>query len=181
MKNALVGVVWVAIILLVALFGIVSLNTYPTAPFGLQQWLPAPVACAGYFCVTYSEWSEALKKSDKGSKPEVVLSALILDKATQLVAYYEKVRISDGEVTQASSAVEKTINAIPGGKNMLNEAYGGNFSAILTKKGVSAILLRQKLSAMGIISPWNSKYAPMVTVWNVGLKWDAASKSVVKK
>jgi len=181
MKNILTAFAWIIIVIAGVLLGISSLYLYPNAPLGLHEWVPVPVACAGYYCVTYGEWSRAIKKNGSDSKPEVILSALVLDKATQLVAYYEKVRISDGEVTQASSAVEKTINAIPGGKNMINEAYGGNFSSFLTKKGVSAILLREKLSTIGVTSPWNSKYAPMVTVWNIGLKWDVTSKNIVTK
>ncbi|MDO8511861.1 MAG: hypothetical protein Q7S57_01195 [bacterium] len=181
MKNILVSVVWFVLIIVVVVFGLVGLSVYPTAPFGLQKWVPIPVVCAGYYCVTYREWTEAIKKDGSGKKPEVLLSALLLDKATQVTAYYEKVRISKADIKQASLAVEKTINAIPGGKNMLNEIYGGNSATYLSEKGISAILLREKMSALGIISPWESKYAPNVTVWNVGLKWDEASKTVVTK
>ena len=181
MKKIFVVLVWVTILVVVVVFGVASLYLYPNAPLGLQKWAPVPVACAGYYCVTYGEWSRAIYKSGATEKPETILSALVLDRATQIVAYYEKVRISDGEIEQASSAVEKTINAIPGGKNMLNETYGGNFVSFLTKKSISAILLREKLFAKGIIRPWDSKYAPTVTVLNVGLKWDAESKKITNR
>lgn len=178
MRSILLSVAWFVFIVVVVVFGVVGFFAYPTAPFGLQKWVPVPVVCAGYYCVTYREWSEAIKKDRSGRKPEVLLTALLLDKATQVTAYYEKVRISKADIKQASSAVEKTINAIPGGKNMLNEIYGGNSATYLSEKGISAILLREKMSALGIISPWASKYAPKVTVWNVGLKWDEKTKSV---
>lgn len=181
MKKILATFAWLAVGLIIVFLGTVSFFAYPNAPLGLHRWAPAPVACAGYFCVTYREWNETVKKNGTKTDPKIILSALILDKATQVVSYYEKVRISDAEVAQASSAVEKTINAIPGGKNMVNEIYGGQLSSYLTKKAVSAILLREKLFALGVTSPWNSKYAPIVTVWNTGLKWDTASKKVVEK
>lgn len=181
MKKFGIAGVWVVIILVGAVFGVVSIFPYPTAPFGLQQWAPLPVACAGYSCVTYREWTQAINRDSGGKKPAVILSALVLDKATQIVAYYEKVRISNADIKQAGNAVEKTINAIPGGKNMLNQAYGGNAAVYLSEKGIGAILLREKLSAIGVTNPWQSKYAPTVTVWNVGLKWDAVSKSIVTR
>jgi hypothetical protein len=181
MKKYFVTLIWFSVVVFVVVLGIVGLYRYPEAPFGLQQWAPVPVACAGYNCVTYGEWSKTIKKDTTGNKPEAVLSALLLDKATQSVAYYEKIRISDAEIKQVGMTVEKTINAIPGGKNMLNEKYGGDASLYLSKKGIGAILLREKMSALGVTSPWASKYAPRVTVWNVGLKWDEGSKSVVRK
>ena len=181
MKNFVTALIWLVLIVVVIVLGLVSFSTYPNAPLGLQQWAPAPVACAGYYCVTYREWTTALSKDNTGRKPEVILTGLLLDRATQITAYYEKVRISDADIKQAGSAVEKTINAIPGGKNMLNQTYGGNADIYLSKEGIKAILLREKMSALGIVSPWKSKYAPRVTVWNVGLRWEDETKSILNK
>jgi hypothetical protein len=179
MKNLGVLLIWMILIFVAITFSVVGFSPYLSAPFSLHNWVPLPVACAGYYCVTYREWTQTIGRSGIESKPEVVLSALLLDKATQTTAYYEKVRISKEDIKQASLAVEETINAIPGGKNMLNEIYGGKSATYLSEKGIKAILLREKMSALGIESPWVSKYAPNVTVWNIGLKWDEVSRSVV--
>lgn len=169
------------IVFVVIVFGVVSFVKYPNAPINMQKWVPLPVACAGYSCVTYRQWNNAIARDTSGKKPEVILSALIFDRATQMVAYYEKIRVSKAEISQTQSSIEKTIKAIPGGKNMINQAYGGDSDLYLAADGIRGVLLRSKLMALGISNPWESKYAPKITVLNIGFKWDKKNKQIIKK
>lgn len=181
MKNIWASLIWLVIIFIVGVLGTVSFFPYPAAPFDLHQSAPLPVVCAGYSCVTYRQWSKAVKNDDTKKTPEVVLTALVFDEVTRQVADYEKVRISKDEIRQAVSAVEQTINAMSGGKNLINEAYAGKTEKYLSEKNVSRILLRQKLAALGVANIWVSKYVPKITVLNVSLKWDDAGKKIVRK
>lgn len=179
MKDFIAGVLIILFVGVIGLFAMVSFFEYPNAPLDLHQIAPLPVACAGYSCVTYRELSETMRKNSQSSY-EKALSSLLFQRTVSVVASYEKIRITKEDSEQAMNSIEKTLTAIPGGTRVLNETYGNNFKDI-AKKDILSLLQRAKMQALGISSPWESKYTPSITVWNRFLRWDENGKSIVRK
>jgi len=181
MKNTIAWFVCVFLLVLLALFSVSALYKYPDAPLGIHEWLPMPIACGGYSCVTYRDLTIAKKKDSTQKSTEVILSAMILDRVYRTVANFEKIRISEKEIEQARNAVETTLKAIPGGENVINEVYGKEASNVLTSEDFTFLLLKEKLSALGIDDPWKSKYAPKITVLSWWIKWSDIQKQFVSR
>lgn len=156
-----------------------ALFPFGHAPLSLHAWLPSPVACAGIACVTYAQWHAAVERSTRQRSPEDVLNALLEQRAVAMVASKEGIRVSPSEVDQAIEAVRDTVYSIPGASRTLDEAYGAPFPGSVARDGLSSLLLREKLAALGTASPWESDHAPDVTVWNWYLTWDGEGKRIV--
>jgi hypothetical protein len=179
MKNVIAWFICVFLVGVLSVFLVSALYQYPNAPLGLHKWLPMPVACAGYSCITYRDLTIA-KNNDLTNKPtEIILSAMMLDRVYRTVANFEKIRISEKEINQARDAVGTTLKAIPGGENVMSEVYGKGANKVLTSDDFTFLLLKEKLSALGIENPWKSKYAPKITVWNWWIKWDDSKNQFV--
>lgn len=179
MKNILAWIICIFLAGVLAVFLVAGLFQYPSAPFGMHKWLSLPVACGGYSCITYRELTIAKNNDATNKSTEVILSAMMLDRVYRTVANFEKIRISEKEIEQARDAVETTLKAIPGGENVMNEVYGKETKKVLTSDDFTSLLLKEKLSALGIEDPWKSKNAPKITVWNWWIKWDDSSKQFV--
>ncbi len=180
MKDYLATLLVAFSIFIILIVAVVSLFPYPRAPLGLQVWMPIPIACAGYSCVTYRELSALVNKNVSKGDPEKILTALILRRATGVVANYEKIRVSKQDAEQTIETIEKTMESVPGGKRILDETYGNAFAGV-AKNDIISLLQRQKMQALGIDSPWDSEYAPKITVWNIGMKWDNERKQIVER
>jgi len=179
MKNILAWFICVFLIGIFSVFLISALYRYPNAPFGIHKWLPMPIVCGSYSCITYRDLTITKNKDSTDKSTEVVLSAMILDRVYRTVANFEKIRISEKEIDQARKAVETTLKVIPGGENVMNEIYGKEAEKVLMSNDFTFLLLKEKLSALGINDPWKSKYAPQITVWNWWIKWDDNQKQFV--
>jgi hypothetical protein len=179
MKNVATWLVYVFLLGGLSVFLLSALYRYPSAPFGLHEWLPMPIACGGYSCITYRDLTIAKNNDSTNRSTEVILSAMMLDRVYRTVANFEKIRISEKEIDQARNAVTTTLKAIPGGENVMNEVYGKEAEKMLTGNDFTFLLLKEKLSALGVEDPWKSKYAPKITVWNWWIKWDDGRKQFV--
>ena len=157
-----------------------ALFPFPDAPRSLHRWLPVPVACAGSSCVTYAQWSVGVDRLTKRRSPVDVLTVLLEERAITVVAFREGVRVSSLEVEQALGAVRSTLDGVPGGTEMLRDVYGTYPEQVL-RDGLRALLLREKLAAQGLSSPWEGSNPPRVTIWNIHLRWDASRHVVVSQ
>jgi len=181
MKNIIAWFVCIFLFFSFTAFMIATFYQYPSAPFGIQEWLPLPIACGGYSCISYRDLTIAKKKDSTNKSTEAILSAMMLNRVYHTVANFEKIRISQKEIDQARSAVESTLKAIPGGENVINEVYGKEAGNVLSSEDFSFLLLKEKLSALGINDPWKSKNAPKITVLNWWIGWNDSQKQFVAK
>jgi hypothetical protein len=156
-----------------------ALVGFRTPPSAFHRWLPLPVVCVGPSCVTYARWSEAVARSGGEQSPLDILTALVDAHATTVVAYREGIRVSKAEEDQALHAVYTTLGGVEGGREFLEALYGANDREL--REGVRALLLKEKLEALGVQLPWESRSSPSVTVWNVHLQWDPAGRTVVAR
>lgn len=151
----------------------------PVSAVETLKYFPVPVACVGYACVTYSSWNGAIKKNkNQATTREKLLTELLTRKAVGVVASYEKVRISADETELAMNSIEKTIESVPGGDAETGGIYRGGLSEY-GKTSLAAMLMREKLAAAGVKSPWESKYVPKVRVINRHLIWDDKNKRIM--
>lgn len=158
----------------------VSLIPFPSAPLKLHAWLPLPVACVQYSCVTYAQWYREVSAGNGEGKPEELLSSLLETRAVRTVASREGVRVRAADVEQALTGVRDALGTVPGGVTLLAAAYGPRHEEVLRKK-FSDLLLREKVAALGISSPWDASVAPGVRMWNIHLRWDAERHVVVPR
>lgn len=178
MKHVLLfsGVGLIGMVMLLA--GVAAVSPLGRAPLSLHAWFVSPVACAGSSCVTYRAWSAAVRR-DRGAHDALeVLTFLLEERATAVVAFREHLRISDAEVEQALGEVHATLDGVPGGREVLADAYGVNAKRRI-REGLRALLLREKLAAAGIPSPWKAPEPPPVAVWNIHLRWDPSQQKVM--
>jgi len=181
MKNIITWFFCVFLVGVLSVFIVSALYQYPNAPFGMHKWLPLPIVCGGYSCITYQDLTIAKNNDATNKSTEVILSAMMLDRVYRTVANFEKIRISEKELEQARNAVETTLKTIPGGENVINEVYGKEADKVLMGNDFTFLLLKEKLFALGVENPWKSQYAPKITVWNWWIKWDNNSKQFVAR
>ncbi len=158
----------------------VIVSPFPRAPFGLHQLLLFPAACAGSSCVTYRAWWTAVTNRPGRIQPDAVLTGLLEERALRQVAFREGVRVSEQELAQALEAVYASLDGVPGGEETLQALYGSDPDGAL-RRGLRVLLLRQKLIAHSIRSPWDGQNAPRVTAWNIHIRWDPVRHAIVAR
>ena len=179
MKNLLSNLLLIGIVLLVILSGIAYFSPFPRAPFGIHSWLPVPVACVSYSCVTYWDWSRSINNGSEAKKNYEALSNLINQRAFRLLAFQKKIIVTDDEVTQAQGAIKETLSAVPGGEQLLSELYNGDFEG-KAGAGLKDFILIQKMRALGITTPLADGDFK-VRVLNNYLKWNPEKSRVEGK
>lgn len=179
MKNFLANLLLVGIFALIIFFGMAYVSPIQKAPFKIHSWLPAPVACVSYSCVTYWEWGRSLKGNADNKKKLEILSNIINQRAFRLLAFQKKIVVTDDEVSQAQGAIKKTLAAVSGGEQVLNELYSGNFEG-KAGAGLKDFILVQKMKALGISAPLEIG-GYKIRIFNRNLIWNPEKKRVEGK
>lgn len=171
-------VVWILLSCVVALsvvWAIAGATTLPTVPPSpLHRWLPLPITCVGSSCVTYHELS--VRSSAETGMPSMLLTSLLEARAWNLAALEEGVRVSEQEIDQALGALRERLTE-HGGERLLQDLYAQNEETL--REGLRTLLLREKLQALGITSPWREDAS--VSVWNMHLRWDPSTHQIVSR
>lgn len=142
-----------------------------------QRQLPLPVACVGLFCVSYRDLAADLDRSPDAA-PIDILSRRLEERAFSLVAFRQGIRVSESDISRAVGGAREAVLSVPEGNAVVRDLYGVTWEASLAS-AFETLLLREKLQAEGISSPWSATPAPTVTVWNVHLRWDSTTHQIV--
>lgn len=165
-----VGAAWVA----------AAVTVVPRAPFGVDAWLPVPVACAGARCVTYTSWTRLIGRAGTALEPVDILTNLLTARAALTVGRRAGVNISSAEVRAAVAAIETQAEQDQSFRQLLSTEYQGTWSRAF-RAGLSDLLLRRKLAAAGIADVWAHPAAPTVTIIHLRYRWDARGHRLVER
>lgn len=164
-----------------ALWVLAALRPVPTAPLAVQRWLPLPFACADARCVTYLGLARVAARAGPADAADL-LTALLTNRAAELVARRSGLTASREEVEAAAAAIADAAHSQPDLGAYLDQEYGPRMLEQPSfRSGLRTILLRQKLAAAGVSSPWAHPAAPVVTILHFRYRWDATKQRVVER
>lgn len=165
-----------------ALWVLAALRPIPTAPLAVQRWLPLPLACADARCVTYVGLARVAARVGQTDGAADLLTALLTNRAVVLVARRSGLTASREEVEAAAAAIADAARSQPDLRAYLVQEYGSQMLEQPSfRSGLRTILLRQKLAAAGVSSPWVHPAAPVVTILHARYRWDATKQQVVER
>lgn len=159
------------VLILIALVGFlglavgVALMPFPEKPSPVHAWMPTPAICAGYACVTWAQWHKA---HVPGKDAMDVLTVLIEEKAFSVLARSKSVTITDEEVRIAIDAAD----------HVLSSSGGSSVAGASQYREMRSILLREKLIADGMLSPFDVPLLSSVRVWHAYARWDEDQRRI---
>ncbi|TSC73069.1 MAG: hypothetical protein G01um101438_92 [Parcubacteria group bacterium Gr01-1014_38] len=158
--------------------GMAALTLLHRAPLRLHDWWLLPAACTNVHCVTYRQWSAAVRRADVSARdaPEI-LTRLLTSRAAVLIARRSGLAVSDGEVDAALRVLRTTTASEPAIEAFLAtravDLGSGEF-----RLGMRELLLQEKLAAAGVTDVWKHPAAPSVTVFHARYRWDERAHQV---
>ncbi len=157
---------------------IAGATTVPEAPFGLHRWMPLPAVCAEARCITYRRWTALFNAVGDQADAAEILTALLTSRAASLVARRSGLSVSNAEVDAALKSLNERTHGQPELQAFVDSLYG-NMEGVTFREGLRDVLVRQKLAAAGVTSPWTHAAAPTVTLLSVRYRWDDGSHRIV--
>lgn len=179
MKNILVRILLGLVAVVGVIGGVAALLPVSAQLDSFHRRLPLPIACVGLSCLSYRDLAEDLERAPDATLLDL-LTRRLEERALSLVAFREGIRVSDTDIARAVAATEGAVAGAPNGNAVLKDLYGPAWKSSLAS-AFQTLLLREKLHAEGIPSPWSATPVPTVTVWNVHLRWDPTAHRVVEK
>lgn len=181
MNRVLAGGLLVVLVLAGMFQSLVTLTLVPYAPLHLHRWWPLPAVCAGIRCVTYAQWSAAVRRSDVPNQEAAdILSQLLWNRAATLVAHRAGLAVSDDEVDAALRVLGTTTAAEPTIENFL-ATQAVDLQSREFRHGMRALLLQGKLAAAGITNVWGHPAAPSVTMLHARYRWNDRTHQVERR
>jgi len=178
-KKIVIALVFGVLAAVVLMGAVAAFTPVSGTQRAFHRWVPLPIACVGLSCLSYRDLAHDLDRNPDASPPEV-LTRRLEERALSLVAFREGIRVSDDDISGAVSGAREAVLGVPDGNSVVRDLYGAGWEASLAS-AFQTLLLREKLHAQGITSPWSATPAPTVTVWNMHLRWDPTSHQIVGK
>lgn len=184
MRRALIGGALLVVAVAAGVFLVGAVG--PLRATGLPAVLSLPAACLGVRCVTFREWSGAVRAAEALGGPSVeeqrdparLLTELLTRRAALAIARRSGLTVSGVEVEQARSSIRERVAGQPGVEEFLRRMYG-DLSSPVFLEGLRDLLLREKLRAAGVANVWEHEAVATPVVFHVRYRWDQHAKRVV--
>lgn len=173
---------WAVVVLVVTGLGVwlvAATAVVPEAPFGIQRWLPLPVACVGGRCITYRAWTALIAQASPGDQTDL-LTEFLTGRASGMVARRTGLAIANSEIEEALKTID-TLARDDGGLQRFLAAQYGDLRSPRFRAGLRDVLTRAKLTAAGTPNAWDHPAAPWVVVLHFRYRWDPHAHQVVAR
>jgi hypothetical protein len=168
-----------SLVVLLFLEGIAATSPLLEAPWNLHVWWPAPVACAGFRCVTFRQLAGFVGRTEGKVSPTELLTRLLARGADRAVAGRTGLAVSDDEINEALSSVERAAREDTGLRSFLDLTYGNTESEAF-REGFRDLLLARKVATVGV-DVWARPWAPTILVLHTRYAWNAGEHRVVTR